>query len=228
MGGVKNLFCISFLLLVVNLGLTKDAIAQNEGGDKVEGTIRFDFMVPQPVSNPALKKSFTGIMDIGTGIYLTTPGGFVVGVMGRYKQFQVPSNKINNTVTTQMNVVSSGLSLGFDYFKSKKTLITPGLNIGYNWIFFNQITTSTDSGIVSKFNAVNVEPFCKVDWMIGDGFGIGVVVAYNIMTYEFDPHSVGLDQYKTYSEYDKKGLAQSFSFGFCAYWNWAKREKAAY
>ena len=222
MGGIKNISCIGLLLLSLS------AFAQNEGADKAQGTIRFDFMVPQPVTNKAFKKSFTGIMDIGTGVYITTPGGFAIGLIGRYKQFQVPSNKINNTVTTQENIINSSLSLGYDYFKTAKTLITPGVNLGYNWIFFTKITLTYDEPIIDKFNAINIEPYCKIDWMIDDGFGIGIMVAYNIMNYEFNPDNVGLDEFHTYSDHDRVGLTQSFSFGFCAYWNWAKREKAAY
>ena len=221
MGGTKNILLLLFSFCSIY------SFAQDQP-DKAQGTIRFDFMVPRPTSNGAFKKSFTGIMDVGTGVYLTAKGGFVIGLMGRYKQFQVPSNKINNTVTTQQNLINSGLSLGFDYYKSAKTIITPGLNVGYNWIIFNRITLINDEPIISKFNAVNFEPFCKVDWMIDDGFGIGVMVSYNVMTYEFNPDNVGLNQFHTYSAHDYKGLSQSFSFGFCAYWNWAKRDKSAY
>src|SRR6266487_1334409 len=108
MGVNKKIVTIFFLLGSFN------SFAQDQP-DKTQGTIRFDFMVPQPTANPAFKKSFTGIMDIGTGVYVTFKGGVVIGAMGRYKQFQVPSNKINNTVTTQQNIISSGLSIGFDH-----------------------------------------------------------------------------------------------------------------
>lgn len=195
--------------------------------EKIQGTIRFDFMVPQPLTNTAFKKSFTGIMDVGTGVYLTTKG-FVFGILGRYKQFQVPANKINNTVTTMQNIFNAGISLGYDHFRSAKTLITPGLNIGYNWIKFNRISCLKQQPRQTEFTAVNFEPFIKVDWMIDDGFGIGIMFSYNVLTYEFNPDDVCMNEFKTYNDDEKKGLSQSFSFGFCAYWNWAKRSKSEY
>src|ERR1051325_4476206 len=193
--------------------------------DKAHGSIRFDFMVPQPTANGAFKKSFTGILDVGTGIYLTAKG-FVAGLNGRYKQFQVPANKINNTVTTMQGVFNGGISLGYDHFRSEKTLITPGLNIGYNWIQYSRVTCLDNEPVQKKYNGVNFEPFIKVDWMIDDGFGIGVMASYNVLTYEFDPDKVCLNEFKTYSDHDKQGLSQSFSFGFCAYWDWSKRHRS--
>src|ERR1043166_1565127 len=81
--------------------------------EKNHGSLRFDFMVPQPLANGAFKKSFTGILDLGTGVYWNFKS-FVLGVNGRYKQFQVPANKINNTITTMQSVYNAGLSLGYD------------------------------------------------------------------------------------------------------------------
>lgn len=212
-------------ILLLLLSLPVISFSQKESA--VKGSVRFDFMVPQPISNGAFKKSFTGIMDLGAGVYMNI-GDLVLGVNGRYLQFQVPANKINNTVTDMMNVINPGLSIGYDHHRSEKTMITPGLNVGYNWISFSHISCLASHPMNTRFNAFNLEPFCKVDWMIGDGFGIGVMAAYNLMTYEFIPEDVCLDEFKTYSEKERSGLTQSFSFGFCAYWNWSDRPKADY
>jgi hypothetical protein len=199
--------------------------AQEEKTTK--GTLRFDFMVPQPISNGAFKKSFTGILDIGTGVYLNVKS-VVLGVNGRYKQFQVPANKINNTITTMQSVYNGGISLGWDHFRSEKTLFTPGLNIGYNWMQFSRITCQTETPGQKNYTGVNLEPFFKIDWMIDDGFGIGVMASYNVLNWEFNPDAVCLNEFKTFYDKDYHGLTQSFSFGFCAYYDWSKRPKSEY
>jgi hypothetical protein len=199
----------------------------SQADDKVHGSLRFDFMVPQPISNGAFKKSFTGILDIGTGVYFNVKS-LALGVNGRYKQFQVPANKINNTITTMQSVYNGGISLGFDYFKSDNTLLTPGLNIGYNWIQFSRITCQNHDPVQRNYTGVNLEPYFKIDWMIDEGFGIGIMASYNILTWQFNPDDVCLNEFKTYNEKDYQGLTQSFSFGFCAYWDWSKRPQSEY
>jgi hypothetical protein len=212
---------ITFLLAVYSV------VSFSQTDEKNHGSLRFDFMVPQPLANGAFKKSFTGIMDIGTGVYWDLKS-FVLGINGRYKQFQVPANKINNTITTMQSVYNTGISLGYDHFKSEKTLFTPGLNVGYNWMQFSRITCQSEEPKAHDFTGINLEPFFKIDWMIDDGFGIGVMASYNILTWEFNPDDVCLNEFKTFYEKDYQGLTQSFSFGFCAYWDWSKRPKSEY
>ena len=214
-----------FFSLITSIVFFIPSFSQTE--KTITGTIRFDFMVPQPIANGAFKKSFTGILDLGTGVYMNIKQ-FSIGLNGRYKQFQVHANKINNTVTTMENIYNGGISLGYDYFRNETTLLTPGLNIGYNWIQFNHITCIASEPGQHNFNAVNLEPYFKINWMIDDGFGIGLMASYNLMAIEFNPDLVCLNEFKTYNEGDYKGLTQSFSFGFCAYWNWAERPKSEY
>jgi hypothetical protein len=220
---MRHRFLAPFLFLVL-ISTPSGSFAQD---DDVHGSMRFEFMVPQPLSNGAFKKSFTGILDLGTGVYLNVKS-LVLGVNGRYKQFQVPPNKINNTVTTMQSVYNAGVSVGYDHFRTEKTMFTPGLNIGYNWMQFSRITCQTAQPGQTSFNAVNLEPYFKIDWMIDEGFGIGVMLSYNILSWQFNPDDVCLNEFKTYYEKDYQGLMQSFSFGFCAYWDWSKRPKSEY
>jgi len=177
-------------------------------------TTRFDFQVPQPVNNKAFKTSFSGILDLGATFCFGYKGVFL-GPFYRYKQFQVQANKIKN-ITTVMLVHNFGLKIGYDHWISDKTIFSSSINIGYNSVNYRSVVCLVDS-IPHKFDGVNIEPNVNFHFMIDEGFGIGLMVSYNVFTYEFDPNPICLNQYHTYTDSDKSGLTQTFSFGFCAY-----------
>jgi hypothetical protein len=214
---------ISAILVLLNFfGYSQDAAP-----DDTKGTIRFTFMVPQPTGNKGFKKSFTGIADCGLEINYNIKN-FVLGAYGRYRFFQARGSRANKLITTNQVSVGGGLTLGFDYRKSKNTIITPYINVGYNFIEYTRVSYLNNPPINTSASGINIEPGFRINWLIEDGFGIGVCASYNLLTYQFNPYDVSLNEYYSYDAKDTEGITQFFSFGFCAFWDWSKRASSDY
>lgn len=200
--------------------------ANSQDIEKPNWTIRMDFQVPQPLKNKAFKTSFTGIMDLGAAFCFGYKGVFL-GPFYRYKQFQVQANKIKNITTMQL-VHNAGLKIGYDNWLNDKTNFSTSVNIGYNQVQYNRVICAATDSTPQQFTGVNLEPNLNMHFMIDEGFGIGLMLSYNVFTYVFDPEPICLDQYHTYNDSDKQGLTQSFSFGFCVYYDLARKAPADY
>jgi len=209
-------------LLVLPLILAFGAYGQ-EG---LRGLVKLDFQVPQPTSNKAFKESFTGIMDLSGSLCLSIRG-FNFGGFYRYKQFQVQANKIANITTVQM-VNGAGLRLGYDHWISDKSIFSSSINIGYNWISYNRVSCQGHAPAPFKETGISLEPNANIYFLIDDGFGIGLMASYHVLTYAFDPAPICLDQFHTYNDSDKQGLTQGFSFGFCVYYDLAREASSDY
>ncbi|MCC7302005.1 MAG: hypothetical protein IT233_05135 [Bacteroidia bacterium] len=197
-------------------------ISAQDKADDIRWTTRLDFMVPQPVANKAFKLSFTGIFDLGFSVNRRIGKMLNLGVAYRFKQFQVRGNKIPDVDMLQ-HTHNALLRFSFDKPVGKNALLTPALNTGYNWLDYSKIPCVNGNPFDKNVEAINLEPNVSYVWMIDEGFGMGLMVNYNLLTYEFNPDGVCLNEHKSYSEKEKTGLTSSFSFGFSVFIDFAHR-----
>ncbi len=194
----------------------------SQEADKTKWTMRLDMMVPQPVSNKAFQLSFTGICDVGASLNVRLGKLFNVGAQYRYKQFQVRGNKIADVYTLQ-HTHNACAKFSLDISTSKNTIFSPGIGLGYNWINYTYLPCSLLTPTGQYVTAINMEPQAAFVWMIDEGFGMGLMVNYNLLAYEFDPVSICLSEHKSYSAKEMSGLTGSFSFGFSVFIDFAHR-----
>jgi hypothetical protein len=205
-------------LLIIGVLFCLHGFAQKT---ETKATFRLDLMVPQPVANKALKLSFTGIFDFGGSLSYGF-NGFNIGAFYRYKQYQVRANKIPD-VGTLLHFHNTGLKLSYDKPLNKYFMISPGLNVGYNFINYTELACSTSVATGVKDQAINFEPFFAAYFMIDEGWGVGLQVAYNVTTYEFDPYAVCLGEHKSYSDNERTGLMHNYSLGFSVWYDLARK-----
>ncbi len=208
----------AFLLLL--LLLPTASLWSQDKMDDTKWTTRLDFMVPQPISNKAFKLSFTGIFDAGLSVNYRIGNMFNLGVAYRYKQFQVRANKIPDVDMLQ-HTHNPLLRLSFDKKSGKNGILTPAINVGYNFITYSGTPCSTSVATGKEVTGINLEPNISYVWLIDEGFGMGLMLNYNILTHEFNPDAVCLSEHKSYSDTEKTGLSSSFSFGFSVFIDFA-------
>lgn len=207
------------LLLLLSTVLLCQA---QEKTDDTKWITRLDLMVPQPLANKAFKFSFTGILDVGLSVNRRIGSMFNAGISYRYKQFQVRTNKIPDLqILPVMHTHHGSLRLSMDLKSGKNGIVTPGLNIGYNFINFTDLPCSTMVATTPEVRAFNLEPNVAYIWLIDEGFGMGLMLNYNLLTYEFDPAGICLTEYKSYTDAQRTGLTHSFSVGFSVYIDFA-------
>lgn len=182
-----------------------------------KATFRLDLMVPQPVLNKALKLSFTGIFDFGGSLNYGY-NGFNFGLFYRYKQYQIRADKIEN-IGTFLHINNAGIKLAYDKVLNKYLMISTGMNSGYNFLKYTAVVCSTHATL--KDQAVNFEPFFAGYFMIDEGWGVGLQLAYSVATYEFDPASICLP--KGYSDKERTGLMHNYSLGFSVWYDLARK-----
>lgn len=198
------------------------SIFSQEKTDDTRWTTRLDLMVPQPLANKAFKVSFTGILDVGLSINRRIGNKFNLGVSYRYKQFQVRTNKIPDLqILPIFHGHNGNLRFSMDLKNGKSGLITPGLNVGYNLINYSHLPCVSLMPTHEEVTGFNLEPNLAYVWLIDEGFGMGLMLSYNLLTYEFDPEGICLTEYKDYSDKQKTGLTQSFSIGFSVFIDFA-------
>ena len=221
---MKNKKALLFFALL-GLFAGKPEFAHAQDGDLENAlTLRVDFMVPQIATNKAFKLSFSGIFEVGGSVNYRV-GKFNFGPLYRYIQFQVRADKIPN-IQTILNVHSAGLKLNADIPYGKSFLLMPGLNTEWNFLNYTHLPCSLKTASEKKSSAFNLEPNMSVVFLFDEGFGIGLQANYNILTYNFNPDNICLDEYKSYSNKEKTGLTGLFGFGFVVYWDLRKRGEA--
>jgi hypothetical protein len=212
--------------LLVMLFLIVSLFSFSQEKKKPKGSIRFDFTVPQAVSNKAFRKSFTGVYDLSFSGNVGF-GNFFVGGMYRMTQFQVPANKIAG-ISTLQNIINGAVKTGYDVMLGDRSILTFSLAGGYNWIYYTRVTCLQDTATGTRATAINLMPSVNINFLIDEGFGIGGGISYNILAYEFNPEYVCFQEFKPYRDGDEKGLTGTISFGFSAYYVLGKRAKKEY
>ncbi len=195
--------------------------AFSQPGSKFKTTLRFEFGVPTSKGNNAFAESFTGIYDLGTSVSF----GFSninLGLFFKYKQFQVPANKIPGLNTLQ-NTLNPGLQLSYDAWLSKGVIFAPSVYVGYNMIAYQKVSCKKETAVTSGYTGINIQPTINFYFMIDEWFGIGAFGGYNILTYNFNPNDICLNEFKSYTADDKVGNTRFVTFGFSAYYDFARK-----
>ncbi|HEV7231602.1 MAG TPA: hypothetical protein VGO45_09760 [Bacteroidia bacterium] len=177
--------------------------------------IRVDADIPHPMANAAFRRSFTGTYDGTLSVYSEVSHGFNLGVFYKNAEFEVPANKIAQLYTKQQ-YNAAGIRLGYDYYISKVTVFSVAINAGQCQMFAYDVIPlqvkvdphPTDQGFL-------LEPVLGMSFYTEDDFAIGFNASYEVITNQFDPYKLALDQHGiSYSNNDLKGFTQNFNIGF--------------
>ena len=191
-------------------------------------TVRGGALIPHPLFNSAFRRSFDGVYAAGISVNAQIYKGFTLGLMYKNSEFQVPANKIARLYTKEQ-YNTGGIRLGYDYFLSKVTVFSSSISAGHCEMFAYDVSPTT-----AGFDAhptdrgFYFEPELAMSFYTEDNFAIGFNVAYEIITNQFDPYKLALDQHGiSYSTGDLRGFTQNVSVGFhfvCAFWKRGRKK----
>jgi hypothetical protein len=214
----------TILFLFLSAALSLPASAQDAGNDEDAAhaihspfhlSIRANALIPHPMYNPAFKRSFDGIYDATVSVNAQIYKGFNLGLMYKNSEFQIPANKIAKLYTKEQYNIA-GIRLGYDYFLSKITVISAGLSAGQCQIFaYDVLPTQPGFNAHPTDHGFYLEPEFCMSFYTEDNFAIGFNLSYEVITAQFDPYKLALDQHGiSYSPSDLKGFTQNVSIGF--------------
>jgi hypothetical protein len=189
-------------------------------------SVRVNTLIPHPVSNGAFRRSFNGVYDLTGSVNLEVFQGFNVGVMYKNALFITPANKIPG-LNTKEQYNAAGLRLGYDYYVTRIAVFSGCLNVGQCYMKSEDVIVLQPSPYIQQYDqGFYIEPEVALSFYTEDNFAIGFNVSYEIITNQFNPYALALEQHNSYSASDLNGYTQNFSIGFhFVYTFWKKGKK---
>jgi hypothetical protein len=177
--------------------------------------IRVDADIPHPIANAAFRRSFTGTYDGTFSFYAEVFHGLNAGLFYKNAEFEIPPNKIAKLYTKQQ-YNAAGIRLGYDYYLSKIAVFSAAINAGQCQMFaYDVIPLQTPVNPRPTDQGFILEPVLGMSFYTEDDFAIGFNVSYEIITTQFDPYKLALDQHGiSYGSGDLNGFTQNFNIGF--------------
>jgi hypothetical protein len=199
----------------------------------IEGIYRLDTringMVPHPLANKALSKTFVGVYSVSGSENIQLFKNFFVGFCGSNSLYKIPTNKgvsVNGyRLSDLFQLNSAGLNVGYDYYFSPKGFLTTAISLGQSFGKFTAIEMYTPVPVNAKFSAGYIQLTENLNFILEDHMGIGFLISYTYVNYSFNPYDIALDQFKGYTSGDLDGAIQVFEVGFNLYFGYVKKKK---
>lgn len=190
--------------------------------DGVRHSIKGDFRLPSPTHNQAFRSTMDGIADLSIGYQYPIFKGIGLGL--GYQFLHTVINEL--AINTNQNIIagkfyrhSPNLKLFYETALSDKIVFELATKGGYSIHSFSSNYLKNSGADPFTSNGWFLQPEMGFYMLAQDNFSVGLVFSYGISDYEFNPASIGMEEFPGYGVADYSGRIQNFSvgFSFCAY-----------
>ncbi len=220
---IQNLATKPFFIAFFFIFASVSCIAQEV--EKIPELSRFNLKlsvgIPTILGNKALKNSFRGVYDAGLNFQTRIFKGVYLGAHGNYTGFKIAVDKFN-TLGTECQTATGGLNLAYEKFSSPRVSWFVNVAGGYNWINYSKVQCPDSISPIKKNVAFNLRPSAGFTYYSDDNFSLGLLVSYTILTNQFNPQAICLDDFATFKQNDSKGNTNYFSVGVVINFNLRK------
>ncbi|MBI4931731.1 MAG: hypothetical protein HY841_13255 [Bacteroidetes bacterium] len=194
---------------------------------KLRKSIRAEFQLPKATSNPAFKKTFSGVFN--TGLSMNFGGKhFNAGGFYSFTQYQIFPKFFEDPHSILANH-TAGIKLTYDLFTSTRSgIFSPFIAPGYSFMSYTRIKCKNNMPYNTHPSALSMNTGMCYTIMMDEWIGAGFIIGYNMIDHVFRPENICLDEWGlNYDESDKKGSLQNIFFGFSVYFDLAWKPETA-
>ena len=155
--------------------------AQNDSS-KRNAYLIADIAYPIPSSGSTFNRVYDGMFDITLGYGIIRKKIILGGNVG-FSYFRVSPKvlELNGTMT----ILSPGLNIGYEFNIFKKTFIRPLLRCGYDFITFNGKDTNGNARPSYHEGGLSLSPMITAGYFFSKKFGVGLNGSYKVIFQHF-------------------------------------------
>lgn len=219
----KFVFLFSALLLTYDVALSQKVT-------KVKKTIRAEMLLPKPVSSRAFVSVFSGVFNLNVSMNFGFNNFNIAPYYGLMQCQIFP--RLQTDPHTIQTVHSAGFRFSYDIYPSKEKMqsrqgnfvvISPFLASGFDQVDYSRLKCIVETPSHLHSQTYNIFAGANFNLMFTEMDGIGFTLGYNYLNHHFDPNALCLNEYYSFTEEQKQGLAGYILFGFNIYIDLAKR-----
>jgi hypothetical protein len=209
----------------------QDVINETPGGNgvtKPEPFYRFGveggIQISYPERDGAFKTNFVGIYSFDGGLTVSVTKRFYTGIDLRFCQFATGVNPKYDTIKTQMICYMGGLKLGYHSSMAENFMFNGTLSLGEGYVMFNGVPADAPkTGYNQQSGYFNVSVMELYNAF--EGAYIGFEISFTYLNYNFNPNSIGFQNYYNYNNSDVQGATRFISWGFEVHYCLGKKKK---
>jgi hypothetical protein len=184
----------------------------------LKGGIKLHAGIPNPIDNPAFKKTASGVFDIELSPVVNVYRGFLIGLTGGINQFKTPPQKIPDVKTVRNSTFYGGLA-GYEFLLGETTIGSITVEAGNSMVTYEKQICQV---LLPKKNSGFIRSNLNLYFVVDPQFALGAHVSYTSQQLSFDPYSLCLDKKALYYPDELGGKTNYYNFGFSLYYLFLK------
>jgi len=188
---------------------------QEREREKERPFFKGSFQLPTTIANHSFKTLMSGVSDIEFSFNIPVSKSMHLGIFAQHSYLTFNDLSIPERTNATMQIVGTGVTLGYTVPTSDKFSLEFAVNGGYSYVLTSSETCLQSTGNrVYKKGGMSIKPDLSLFIRSSEYLSFGILFSYQFILSEFGPSNLCLSEFEGSFPTDYVGPSHLFAIGF--------------